>query len=168
MDLGELVSLHQASLFAFLFRMSGDRTVAEDLMQETFVRALRASATYRPEGKVSAWLFSIAANLCKDYWRRQAKRECAPLCDDSLERASGGAPSPEDRLMQKTDALLVRRALLQLPVEQRSPLVLFYYHDMSYKEIAECLVLPVGTVRSRIHCGKERLKSLLEGAVVHD
>ena len=151
-----------ASLFAFLYRMSGDVSVAEDLTQETFVRALQALSRYRPEGRVSTWLFSIAANLYKDYCRKRSARTFEPL-ETVVERiAAPRTASPEDRVDTDMEVLWVRRALVALPVEQRIPLVLFFYHDMSYEEIARCLVIPVGTVRSRIHNGKERMKSLLE------
>ncbi|HWI53545.1 MAG TPA: RNA polymerase sigma factor [Symbiobacteriaceae bacterium] len=153
MDVRELLAGHHANVFAFLYRMTGDAHLAEDLMQETFVRALRAAERYEPRGKVSTWLFSIAANAARDHWRRQQRRPevtCVELAYGS--QAVDGAPE---------DEMDIRAALLNLPLEQRSVLILRYYHDLSYAEIAETLVIPLGTVRSRIHKGLERLKASL-------
>lgn len=157
-SLTDLIAQHQGPLFAFLYRMCGDSHVAEDLLQETFVRAIRASARYRPEASVRTWLFSIAANLVRDRWRRQSRRgENLPL-DDALLPAPG---TPEQQVLHGLETEAVRKALLVLPLEQRSALVLRYYHDLTYEEIAQTLACPIGTVRSRIHNGLGRLKHLL-------
>ena len=78
LDLAPFVAEHQTSLYAFLYRMTGDSYLAEDLMQETFVRALRARNTYNPRGRLASWLFGIATNLLKDHWRRERKRHPCP------------------------------------------------------------------------------------------
>jgi RNA polymerase sigma-70 factor, ECF subfamily len=157
-NLEQLVAEHQGPLFAFLCRMCGDPGMAEELMQETFVRALQAAKRYRPEARVSTWLFSIAANLVRDRWRRQARRgEPAPL-DEGL---AGGDPTPEEAVIARATQADLRRGLLQLPLEQRSALILRYYHDLSYAEIARALAIPLGTVRSRIHNGLARLRRTL-------
>jgi len=165
LDLGELIAGHQSNLYAFIYRMTGDRYLSEDLMQETFVRALRASRSYRAEGRLSAWLFGIAANLLKDHWRKQQYRSSAGLIDTGVEKARQGRlsdDSPEECALARADVQRLRGALLDLPFEQRAPLVLHYYHDLSYEDIARGLVIPIGTVRSRIHNGKARLRRLLE------
>ncbi len=156
-DLGALIAEHQDALFAFLMRMTGDAHVAEDLMQETFVRALRASARYRPEAGLRTWLFSIASNLVRDRWRREILRRAVPW-DDTVAPPD---PAPDEAVLRQAGNRQVRLALLKLPPEQRAALVLRYFHDLSYQEIAAVLVCPVGTVRSRIHNGLARLKQLL-------
>lgn len=165
MDLEELVAGHQTSLYAFLYRMTGDAYLAEDLMQETFVRALQASKTYKPQGRLSSWLFSIAANLTKDHWRKQRNRRSVPL---GIGRNQASERSTEDKVLAHSEAENLRSALLELPLGHRAPLVLFYYHDLGYEDIARCLAIPVGTVRSRIHNGKTRIKRILEGGVPKD
>jgi RNA polymerase sigma-70 factor, ECF subfamily len=151
LDLRELLAGHHANVFAFLYRLCGDAHLAEDLAQETFVRAFRALERYQPRGKVSTWLFAIAANVARDHWRRRRRRAEVPY-EDAVLHADGADMS---------EGMQVREALLSLPLEQRSVLVLRYYHDLSYIEIAEALVIPVGTVRSRIHNGLERMKGQL-------
>ena len=157
-NLVDLISQHQGSLFAFLYRTCGDADLAEDLMQETFVRALRASKRYRPQATVTTWLFSIAANLVRDHWRRRARRgEELPLDEAAL----NALENPEEDALRGMQHQRVQAALLSLPLEQRSALILRYYHDLSYQQIAQVLVCPLGTVRSRIHNGLVRLKEIL-------
>lgn len=157
-NLEELIAENQGSLFAFLYRLCGDADVAEEVMQETFVRAIGAAKRYRPEARVSTWLFSIAANLVRDRWRRQVRRgDALPLDDLPL-------PAPEttdEQALGRVDGQALRATLLRLPLEQRTAIILRYYHDLSYEEIARTMVCPVGTVRSRIHNGVERLRSML-------
>jgi RNA polymerase sigma-70 factor (ECF subfamily) len=161
-NLEDLVANHQGSLFAFLYRMCGDADLAEELMQETFVRALQAAKRYRPTAAISTWLFSIAANLIRDRWRRQARRsQELPL----EELALPGPGTTEDQALRHMGFEEVREALVQLPLEQRSALILRYYHDLSYEEIAQVLACPIGTVRSRIHNGLARLKRVLAAEV---
>lgn len=161
-NLEDLVASHQGSLFAFLYRMCGEADLAEEMMQETFVRALQAAKRYRPEAAISTWLFRIAANLLRDRWRRQGRR--GP--DLPLEEAdSVAAESTEEHALREIGYEQVRAALLQLSFEHRSALLLRYYHDLSYEEIAQVLACPIGTVRSRIHNGLARLKRILAAEV---
>lgn len=162
-SLAELVVQHQGPLFAYLYRMCGDAGQAEELMQETFLRALRAAERYRPEASVCTWLLSIATNLLRDQWRRQKRWGPSLSLDDWLSRAPA---SPDDDVLKGIEYEHVREALLKLPLEQRSVLLLRYYHDLSYEEIARALSVPIGTVRSRIHNGLARLKRLLTEEVV--
>lgn len=162
-NLEELVAEHQHSLFAFLYRMCGEADLAEELMQETFVRAIQAAKRYRPDASVRTWLFSIAANLVRDRWRRRARRgDELPLEEGTM---NADQTSPEDDALRRMDHEQVRAALLLLPLEQRSTLVLRYYHDLSYEQIAHVLACPIGTVRSRIHNGLSRLKRILSAGV---
>lgn len=162
-NLMDLLVQHQGSLFAYLYRMCGDADQAEELMQETLIRALCAAERYRPETNLKNWLLSIATNLLRDQWRRK-KRWGTFL---SLEEWHREAPdSTDDAVLRGLDYEQVRRALLELPMEHRSVILLRYYHDMSYEEIARALAVPIGTVRSRIHNGLLRLKRLLTAEVV--
>lgn len=161
-SLEQLIAEHQDSLFAFLYRLCGDPRTAEEVMQETFVRALQAAKRYRPEARISTWLFAIAANMMRDRWRRTAR------CGDPLpldEVPLTAVESTEELVLESISHDLVRSALLCLPLEQRTALVLRYYHDLSYAEIAGVCACPIGTVRSRIHNGLARLKAALSEEV---
>lgn len=161
MDLQGLIAQHHRSLFAFLYRMTGDAALSEELQQEVFLRAVRAGERYRPTGRITTWLYAIAANLVRDEFRR-AQRAPLPL---DQEATGPPTPSPEELLLAGEEVAKLRQALLALPYEQRSALILRYYHDLSYAEIAVALGIPVGTVRSRLHNGVERLKSLMHEEV---
>lgn len=161
MDLQGMIAQHHGSLFAFLYRMTGDPALSEELGQEVFLRAARAGERYRPVGKLSTWLFTIAANLVRDEFRR-AQRAPLPL---ELDATGPPTPSAEEVALAGEEVAQLRQAILALPLEYRSALVLRYYHDLSYAEIAQALGCPVGTVRSRLHNGIERLKSLMQEEV---
>jgi RNA polymerase sigma-70 factor (ECF subfamily) len=161
MDLQGMIARHHGTIFAFLYRMTGDAALSEELQQEVFLRAIRAGDRYRSVGKLSTWLSAIAANLVRDEFRR-AERAPLPL---DLEATGPPSPSAEEVALAGEEVARLRAALLQLPVEQRSALILRYYHDLSYAEIAQVLNCPVGTIRSRLHNGIDRLKSLLQEEV---
>jgi RNA polymerase sigma-70 factor (ECF subfamily) len=161
MDLQGLIAQHHGSIFAFLFRMTGDAALSEELQQEVFLRAVRAGDRYRATGKITTWLFAIAANLVRDEFRR-AQRAPLPL---DLETTGPPSPSAEEVLLAGEEVARLRQALLSLPPEHRSALILRFYHDLSYAEIAVALGIPLGTVRSRLHNGVERLKILMQEEV---
>ncbi|HYF90720.1 MAG TPA: sigma-70 family RNA polymerase sigma factor [Symbiobacteriaceae bacterium] len=162
-NLVDLVTQYQGPLFAYLYRMCGDAGHAEELMQETFVRALRAADRYRPEASVKTWLLSIATNLLRDQWRR--RKRWGPMLPFS-DWGGGATDSMDDEVLLHIEHEQVRAGLLQLPLEQRSVILLRYYEELSYEEIARTLSVPIGTVRSRIHNGLQRLKRMLATEVM--
>jgi RNA polymerase sigma-70 factor (ECF subfamily) len=154
--LDELVRTHYLSVYHFLWRLSGSQHDAEELVQQTFLNAQRNLASLREADKARAWLFMIARNL---YRRR--------LRDD---RGPGVEPVPLDQLpssrvtstFEPLDSDSLQRALNSLPVEYREVLVLFYFRDLPYREIAEQMQLPIGTVMSRLSRGKQLLREWLK------
>ncbi len=164
----ELTLPHLHSLYRLALRLSGNASVAEDLVQETYLKALEAFSGLRDPGRVRPWLFQILSRLVTDR-HRVAGRE-VPIDDaEELDRFSlydritNEDPFPySDRLhddflahFQDED---VRRALLALPEVYRVPLVLVYAEEMSYRELAEMLGCPVGTVMSRLYRGRKALE----------
>jgi RNA polymerase sigma-70 factor (ECF subfamily) len=156
------------SLFRFALRLTGDPAAAEDMVQETYLRALQSFDSLRDPQRVRPWLFQILSRLVIDR-HRTAWRE-APLEDpDDLDRFSlydriaDEDPFPysdrlhDDFLAQFQDEE-VRRALLALSDVYRMPLILLYVEDLSYRELAEILGCPVGTVMSRLHRGRKTLE----------
>ena len=167
----ELVRRYERPLFSLLYRMVRDRELAEDLAQETFVKALNAIDSYRPEFKFSSWIFKIANNAAIDHLRR---RELDTL---SLE-GSPHAETPEaieatalqigDRQESPLDAVEARelggqieRAIAQLRPEYRSCILLRHVEGRAYEEIAEILGLPLGTVKTYIHRARNELRQAL-------
>jgi RNA polymerase sigma-70 factor (ECF subfamily) len=159
---------HLKPLFRLAFRLTGNSAAAEDLVQETYLKALQSFSTLRDPDRVRPWLFQILSRLVIDR-HRAASRE-VPLEDaEELDRFSlydriaDEDPMPysdnlhDDFLTQFPDEE-IRRALLALPQVYRLPLVLLYAEDLSYRELAEVLGCPVGTVMSRLHRGRKTLE----------
>lgn len=167
----ELIRRYERPLFSLLYRMVRDRELAEDLAQETFVKALNAIESYRPEFKFSSWIFKIANNAAIDHLRR---RELDTL---SLE-GSPHAETPEaveatalqigDRQESPLDTVEARElggqielAIGQLRPEYRSCILLRHVEGRAYEEIAEILNLPLGTVKTYIHRARNELRQAL-------
>lgn len=148
--LEELLRRYERPLSAYLHRRTDGRDV-EDLYQETWMRVVRAAGRFDVSRRFSTWLFQIATNLCRDWYRRRAPESVVGDPDEQPSPSSG-----------RVDAALTARTLLaRLPDAQREALVLRYYHDMSEAEISEILGCPPGTVKSRVHNALARLAALL-------
>jgi RNA polymerase sigma-70 factor (ECF subfamily) len=163
----ELTLPHLRSLYAFALRLAGDGGGAEDLVQETYLKALLAFPALRDPERVRPWLFQILSRLLIDRQRasgREIQAEPEDLDRFSLyDRIADEDPLPysdrlhEDFLAQFRDEE-VRNALAALPVPYRLPLILLYAEGLSYRELAEVLECPVGTVMSRLHRGRKILE----------
>lgn len=146
--LGVLFERYHAALFDFLSRMTGDRAVAEDLVQDIFVRILKYRATYRDGGRFETWLYRIARNARTEYFR--TRRALEPLADEAFEHPEPN-PGPMRQLEAARDRSRLKQALLQLPDEKRELLVLARFHGMKHEQIAELLGIETGAVKVRIH-----------------
>ncbi|HEU5050776.1 MAG TPA: sigma-70 family RNA polymerase sigma factor [Gemmatimonadales bacterium] len=167
----ELIRRYERPIFSLVFRMVRDRELAEDLTQETFVKALNAIESYRPEFKFSSWIFKIANNAAIDHLRR---RELDTLSLDG----SPHAETPEameatalqigNRLESPLEAVEARElggaieeAIGRLRPEYRSCILLRHVEGRAYEEIAEILNLPLGTVKTYIHRARNELRQTL-------
>lgn len=156
--LDELVRLHADSLYRFCYHLSGNADGAAELFQETWVKVLRNFHRCKAEATILGWLFSIAANLQRDQYRRRS-RWTKVLADlGNLPPPAG----PEDFLASQERQTLVRKAVNELQDAQRIPLILFYYEDLSIEAIATLLNISPGTIKSRLHRARKHLKSRLE------
>ena len=151
----ELVARYQGHVWRLSFHLVRNETVADDVTQDAFVRAYRFLARYRGEAKFSTWLFSITRNCALDELRRAERRR---RLSDELGRDA------TERVTDHSVRLEVAEALGVLPVELREPIVLIDMFGTSYKEVAGILGVPVGTVKSRVHRGRELLADALAGA----
>jgi RNA polymerase sigma-70 factor (ECF subfamily) len=152
--LAALVEEHSDLLYRYAFRLSGSATEAEDLTQQTFLAAHRHLEQLREPERAKSWLCSILRNVYLKQLRGQPAGHIASLQDVPEPTTDAGLDSPIDE-----EQLQV--ALMELPEEYRSPVVLFYFGDLSYKEIADQLAVPIGTVMSRLARGKAFLKKRL-------
>lgn len=160
----ELVVEHQTLVYNLCYRMLGQAQAAEDATQEAFVSAWRNISTFRGEA-FRPWLLRIAANLCRDELRRRGRRPSASL-DTALE---AGMPDPPDDDPLPDDSLLtselrgrLQAALLQLPEEQRTAIVLCDIEGLDYNEIATVMKTSLGTVKSRIARARLKMRDLLQ------
>ncbi len=155
---GRLVQAYQRLIVSVAYRQGLEFDEAEDVAQETFVKAWLALPRYQPAlGSWRAWLCRIAINLAIDHQRR--RRPQYDL-DERLPDPSGG---PTEQAEANLRAQAVRRALAQLPAASRGALVLKEYEGLSYAEIAAALDIPLGTVMSRLHYARRRMRELLAG-----
>jgi RNA polymerase sigma factor (sigma-70 family) len=149
---GELVRRHQGIVRGFLRRMLGSRgDLADDLAQETFIKAHRAMPGFRGSATFSSWLCAIATNELRGEWRR-LKRRAEFSDDDQAAEESTNQPALEHD---------VANGLARLSEAQRAALVLCFEHGLTHEEAAHVLGLPVGTLKSHLARGKARLREWL-------
>jgi RNA polymerase sigma-70 factor (ECF subfamily) len=151
-------------VYGLLFRLIGRADVAEDLMQETMLRAFRSLDTYHPEGKFRAWVFRIAVNLARDWIRRQPREPAVSLDDgeDAPAARSLRTMAPPDGAMARREgAKRVELALSRLSEADREVLLLRYYGELAFKDIAQATGEPLGTVLARAHRALKKLGELL-------
>ena len=165
------------SLYNTAWRLARNAEDAEDLVQETFLKAYRSFDQFTPGTNLKAWLFKILKNTFINLYR---KRQSAPPEGDFVaieegfegqvrEDATGRLPSPEEAVLERSLDEDVQRALDHLPPDYRMAVVLADLEGFSYKEIAEILEIPVGTVMSRLYRGRKRLEEdLLKYARTHN
>jgi RNA polymerase sigma-70 factor, ECF subfamily len=164
-DLEAMLVSFAPRVYGLLVRLVGRTDVAEDLTQETLLRAFRSFDTYRPEGKFQAWIFRIAVNLARD-WIRRRPREAATSLDDGPDPAIGAAASvkempPEAAMALRDRAQRVEAALARLPQADREVLVMRYYGELAFKDIARATDEPLGTVLARAHRALAKLGELI-------
>jgi RNA polymerase sigma-70 factor (ECF subfamily) len=153
---GALVLRYRRMVIGVAYRVCGDAALAEDVAQDTFIRVWDRLSTFRPQGNFRAWICRIASNRTIDALRRKK-----PTTD--VEKAVLEAPGdqPETVALQSERAAAVRAAVMALPMHTRMAVVLREYEGLSYKEIADGLDIPIGTVKSRLNDARRRLKVAL-------
>ncbi len=156
----EIVRQHSHRVFRLAYRLTGNRHDAEDLTQEVFVRVFRSLASYQP-GTFEGWLHRITTNLFLDQARRKQRIRFDSLPDDFCDRLAGDLPTPDDGYADQLFDPDIELALADLPPEFRVAVVLCDVEGLSYEEIADVLEVKIGTVRSRIHRGRSRLRKAL-------
>ena len=165
----EIVRRYASKMVNLAYRITGDRELAEDIGQETFLRAYRSAARYREISKFSTWLHTIAINLCRNELRRRKFRMfslegMAERDEDSKVRIdiADEKTKPDREVERKELGRLIKEAVATLPEKFKTPLVLRDMQGLSYEEIGGILDLPEGTVKSRINRARLRVKELLE------
>jgi RNA polymerase sigma-70 factor, ECF subfamily len=162
-----LYERHNRLAYAVIYRHLGNSSVAEDLVQEAFMRVYRAADTYEPTAKFSTWFYTIVTNLCLNYKRTRARDRLRLLSgggegDAQLEEIAAAEEAEHDSLDVEERTRVVRAALDELPDNQRMVLILSRYEDKSYEEIAEILDTTVPAIKSLASRARTTLREKLQ------
>jgi len=150
---------YQMPLYVYLFELTRDEQASLDLVQETFIAAVKYLGSLREDGKFGSWLFGIAHQKCVQRWRKRGDWEV--LCETIPETADESEVRPDERLIRREQEAGFMKLLNQLPLPQRSVLLLNFVEDFSIEDIARITATPPGTVKSRLHYARKSLRKLL-------
>lgn len=153
---GEIVLHYHQSVVNVVYRMCGDTCLAEDAAQTAFLRAWENLPKYRPKARFRSWLYRIAINAALDMQRREVR-----LVDLDEQHLASTSEKPDQIIENHERRAHVKRAVQALPEASRAVLILREYEGLSYREIAETLDIPTGTVMSRLNYARSRLAKLL-------
>lgn len=157
LNFDDIVSAYYQPLYRFGYSLAKNEHEAGDLAQQTFFIYAEKGSALRDPSKVKSWLFTT---LYREFLRRKRKNDRMDHCEPEMLEAAGGAVEPHIR--RSMDANLAVDALAEVDAVYREPLSLFYLKDLSYKEIAQVLDVPIGTIMSRLSRGKAQLRDIFK------
>jgi RNA polymerase sigma-70 factor (ECF subfamily) len=172
--LNELMTRWQQPLVAFIYRYIGHQADALDLSQETFVRVYQSRSRYTARAKFASWLFTIAANLCRNYvrrWERGGGTAMESLDADSTNTAEWivtSDDSPDQAVIKSELISSVKEALKKLPHDLKTVILLYEYEDRSYEEISSVLGCSIKAVEMKLYRARKLLRDLLSRADLCD
>ncbi|MFO7946419.1 MAG: sigma-70 family RNA polymerase sigma factor [Armatimonadota bacterium] len=166
----QLVNEYKDKIYNYVARMLNDRDRAEDVAQETFIRAYTSLPNFRGASSFQTWLYRIASNLAIDTMRRRSYREGEFSLDETLQTREGEVqrqvedegPGPEKTIQNEELRAQIEEAIVELSPKLRTVIVLYEMQGLSYKEIAKVVGAPLGTIKSRLFNAREQLKEILE------
>jgi RNA polymerase sigma-70 factor (ECF subfamily) len=167
----EIVDLYKDKIFHLAYRMLNNRHEAEDVVQETFLRVFKNLDRYDPNQKFSTWIYRIGTNLCIDRLRKRKPTYSLDADMNDQEGLDGYSliPSvdqtPESELLMSVTKQLVYNAIDSLPSKYKSVMILRYLQELSLQEISDVLGMPVTTIKTRVHRGREFLRKKLESSM---
>jgi len=153
----QIVDIYASRLYGYFYRLSGDSSVSDDLLSELFVKLVEKIGSYKG-GSFESWLFRIATNIFHDYLRGKQRRK--KLLEAGKEHLK---PKPTEEKM--SDAEMLDRLQIQLKsldIDTRELIILRFYSQLSFKEIAEMRAEPIGTTLAKIHRGLKKLREMME------
>jgi RNA polymerase sigma-70 factor (ECF subfamily) len=157
----EIVNRYKDSLHAFLRQFIRQQDLVEDVFQETFMQLFNSRASFDMSRPLRPWLFTIAANKAKDALRKKQRKAAATIgtiadaqemsFEEVLNTLTSDKTAPYDELLKDETAVRVRKIITDLPENLREIIILAYFNKFSYKQMAEILSIPIGTIKSRLH-----------------
>ncbi len=166
-----LVDAYASRVYGFVYRLTGSRDDADDLLQETFLRVVRTIDKYQHDGRFDAWLFRIATNLVRDRFRRSQRTPARTTVDEPsrIGRESSGVQAladdrgspPHARIELADEIDRLQDALAQISPAEREVIMLRHFSGLSFKDLARLLDVPIGTALARAHRGLARLRELM-------
>lgn len=166
----ELVDRYKNSVYTICLRMVGSREEAEDLSQEAFIRAYNHISQFDSDRNFSTWIFRIATNLSIDSLRRKKPSVSLDAEIPGTEGLAlntilpGGETPPDEQIVRDETEKWIQHEIGELPEKYRSAVILKYIEDLSLKEISEIMNIPVGTVKTRVHRGRELLRKNMKAS----
>jgi RNA polymerase sigma-70 factor (ECF subfamily) len=157
----QIVRTNQERVFRMLARLVGSRDRVEDLAQEVFLRLFRALPLFRGEAALSTYIHRITVNVAQDEWARRRRHAKDLAIDEETLALTGNSPSAEQRTADRQLLNLIEAALETLSYPERAAFVLYHQEERSYADIAKILDLPVGTVRTHLHRGREKVRAMV-------
>ncbi len=157
----DIVDRYKKPIFSLMIRLSGSPEDAEELTQETFMKAFKALKKFNTQQNFFPWLYTIGLNIARD-WRRKSQTRALPemqLADVKVH--AGQYPSQEFFMTQKQDIIMVQKGLSSLPMDLREILILRFKYDLSFKEISDVFKVSVSAAKMRVHRGLKQLKKIL-------
>jgi RNA polymerase sigma-70 factor (ECF subfamily) len=154
----EIFNTCRRPLLAYIAALTGDHHLAEDVVQDTFVKLAQRRRRIRPEKGVRAWLYRVARNRAIDLMRRRGRE----VTGDTAPEDRGGARGPVEELARREREEKLRTSLASLPEKERDLLVLRFFGDLSFKEIARVVRRPLGTVLWQVHRSLAKLRGIVE------
>ena len=160
-----VVREHQMQVFRSLTRLVGSREYVEDLAQEVFLRLYRGMQQFRGDSQITTYLYRIILNVAQDEWKRRRSETTHVSLSEPEDNWDDRLPSPErdaEQLFGSRElGLQLQATLMELAEAERTAIVLFHQEDCTYEQIALVLNLPIGTVRTHLHRGRQKLRKLM-------
>lgn len=164
-----LVERYQSLVFSIALRMVRDRTEAEDIAQDVFLKAYRTLESFREEASFKTWICKIATNRCIDWRRKHAARQERTTQVEEAERLADPLHElPEQALVRRETQREVRRVIEEMPEKYRTILLMYHFQGMSYKDIAEVEQISARTVETRLYRAKSLLRAAMRGGGADD
>jgi RNA polymerase sigma factor (sigma-70 family) len=157
--MGLLFERHHRSLLGFLFHMTGQRELSEDLVQNVFYRMLKYRHTFRGDGEFRSWMYHVARNVIHDEGR-SAKRSIRPQELDMYSERIGGGVAADRHVQKKEELQVLHKAWASLSEESREVLILSRFQELKYQEIAQIMEISEGAVKVRVHRALQQLKNV--------